>query len=209
MSQRHFVLIDATLESQAPFFAQSSMFKTWLHSFNNIPEALQYISEIAAPYSIEVHMASDHILDDGLTDASGQQRTVIQTFCDLQTIRNISIFMPVTGVDLDHQIFTLIRSSKSIKNVVSVANLHHYMCTEGIHYFTEEIQHRIGTNDVHIVPDLQGHRNELMKYLEHIIDRQNKTIEALTNELSGQSFSSNHRTYFRWSFFKRFIVCRH
>ena len=200
-------MIDATLGSQAPFFAQNSMFKTWLRSFNNIPEALQYISEITVPSSIEVYMASDHILDDGLTDASGQKRTLIQTFCDLQTIRHVSIFVPAISVELDHQILTLIPQPRSLKNVVSVANLHHYMCTEGIYYFTEEIHYRIGANDVHLIPNLQEHRNELMKYLEHVINGQNKMIEVLTNapsnqlnELSGQSLSSNHRTYFRYSF---------
>ena len=200
MSQRHFVLIDATLKSQGPFFAQNPMFKTWLHSFTNISEALQYISEISSPYSIEVYMASDHMSGDGLPDTNGQKRTLIQTFCDLQTIRHVSIFVSTINVDLDHQILTLIPQSSSLKNVVSVANLQHYMCTEGIYYFTEQIHYRIGTNDVHLIPNLQGHRNELMKYLEHIINGQNKVVEALTNvssnQLNEQSFSSNHKTYF-------------
>jgi hypothetical protein len=187
MALRHFIFLDATQESQAPFFAERPIFQTWLRSYNNVPEALQSISKITLPYSIQVYMARDNILDDGLpSDANGPMRTLIETFCGLRTIQHVSIFCPTVNTDLEQQIRSIIPDPRLIKNVISAIDLHCYMCTEGITYFREEIRRCRCTKDVHLIPNFQRNIDELMEYLQRVTNDQRPILDALVEERSNQ-----------------------
>jgi len=187
MDRRSFIFLDATLESHAPFFAESPIFKTWLTSYNNIPDALQFISQKTLPYSIQVYIAKDNILDDGLpSDINGQTRTIIETFCDLKTIQCFSVFAPTVNTDLEQQIRSIISQPRALKDVISVIDLHAYMCREGINYLTEERRRYISTNDVHLIPNLQQNIDELMEYLERVMNDRKKIIDTLIEARSNQ-----------------------
>jgi hypothetical protein len=188
MANRHFILIDATSESQVPFFEKSSIFQSWLRSYNNIDEALRFISQIPLPYSIHVYMARDNILDDGLlSDTNGQIRTLIQTCCDLQTIHHVSVFCPTINTDLEQQIRSIIPEPRLIEKVLSVIDLHSDMCLKGISYFSEEITRCKATEEVNLITNFVRNRDELMEYLEKIIADRKRILDAWVDEHSNKS----------------------
>jgi len=187
MARRHLILLDATLESHAPFFTESPIFQRWLHSYNNIPDALNFISQINLPHRIEVYISRDNILDNGLAlDTDGQMRNLIQTFNDLQTILHVSIFVPTLNTDLEQQIRNMIPQPRLLKDIISVVDLHSRMCTVGINYLTEEITRCIHTKDVNPMLNLQKGIEDLMEYLETIMNDRKKLIEALVEQRSNQ-----------------------
>jgi len=187
MAEKYFIFLDATLESQARFFAETPVFQTWLHSYNNIADALQFISQIPLQNSIQIYMPRDNILDDGLpSDTNGQTRTIIETFCDLRTIRHVSVFSPNINTELEQQIPTIISDRRLIRDVISVTDLHPYMCREGIQWFNEEISRCISKNEAHLIPNLQRNIDELMEYLKKTIDDRKPLLEALVEERSNQ-----------------------
>ncbi|CAF3393716.1 unnamed protein product [Rotaria sp. Silwood2] len=187
MDNRYFIIIDATLESQAPFFAQNPIFQTWLRAFNNVAEALQFITEIRLPYSITVYLARDNILDDGLpSDINGQIRTILHTLNDLQTIHLVTIFTPNKTSNLLQQIRAIISNPRLIKDVISVIDFHAYMCLEGENYLQQEITRCTTTNEEHLIPNLSQNINDLREYLEKITNDRRKILENMIEQHSNK-----------------------
>jgi hypothetical protein len=187
MPDRYFILIDATPESQAPFFARSPVFQPWLRSVNNIPEALEFIRQIELPYSINVYLARDNTLDDGLpADTTGEIRTLIQTLCDLDSVLHLTVYCPEINTTLEQQFRSVIRSPRLIKAVISVVSLHAYMCREGISYFEEEQNRCLATNQAHLTRNLGENIDELMAYLKKLIQDRKKIHETLVEEHSNK-----------------------
>lgn len=187
MARRHYIFLDATLESQAPFFAQSPIFQPWLRSYNNIPEALEIISQITLPNSIEIYMPRDNILDDGLPpNPNAQTRTLIETVCDLRTVDHVSIFSPAINTDLEQQIRNIIPERRLIKTVISVINLHSYMCLEGVTHFQNEIAHCMSTKEFHLIENFEQNIKDLMEYLKQIIKDRKKVLETMEEEYSNK-----------------------
>ena len=192
MSDRHFIFIDATTESHAPFFAQSPLFQPWLHSYGNVQQALEYISQIRPPYDVEVYLARDNILDDvPSSDTNGPTRTLLQTLCDSTAILHVCIFCPEINTDLLNQFRKVIPNPRLIKEVLSAVNLHTYICTEGISHFNSQITRLLGTEEIHLIPNLVRIRDELMAYLKRLLDNQKQKIddmvEAHSNKPSEES----------------------
>ncbi|CAF2612392.1 unnamed protein product [Rotaria sp. Silwood2] len=187
MDNRYFIIIDATLESQAPFFAQNPIFQTWLRAFNNVAEALQFITEIRLPYSITVYLARDNILDDGLpSDINGQIRTILHTLNDLQTIHLVTIFTPNKTSNLLQQIRAIISNPRLIKDVISVIDFRAYMCLEGENYLQQEITRCTTTNEEHLIPNLSQNINDLREYLEKIKNDRRKILENMIEQHSNK-----------------------
>ncbi|CAF5093326.1 unnamed protein product, partial [Rotaria sp. Silwood1] len=155
--------------------------------FNNVAEVLQFISQIRLPYSINVYLARDNILDDGLpSDINGQTRTLIRTLSDLQTVHLVTIFTPNISTDLLQQIRVITPSPRLIKGVISVIDLHGYMCIEGECHFQQEITRCMVTNEAHLIPNLIRNRDELSKYLEKIKKDRQRILDAVVEEHSNR-----------------------
>ncbi|CAF0829605.1 unnamed protein product [Rotaria sordida] len=183
MDKRYFIIIDETVESQAPFFAQNPIFQTWLRAYNNVPEALKFISQIKLPYSINVYLARDNIFDDGLpSNINGQIPTLIQTLNDLQTVHLVTIFTPNISTDTQPQIRAVTSYPRLIKDVISVVDLHGYMCLEGTSYFDQEISRCIVTKEAHLTQNLSQNREELMKYLERVHNDRQQILNVIVEE---------------------------
>ena len=180
VARRTFILIDATQESQAPFFAQNPAFQTWLKSYNNIPEALQCITQIPLALSIQVYVARDNILDDGLpSPINSQIRNLLDTLCDIESVRHITILCPTISTDLEEQIRSNMSNPRTLKDVVSIINLHSHMCKEGIQYFQEEQSYCIASPEMNLLPNLQRNMDVLMACWMKAMSDQKKVIDAL------------------------------
>jgi hypothetical protein len=180
MAQRHFVFIDATRESLARSFAENPIFQTWLHSYDNIQEALEFINGINLPYSIDIYVARDNILDEVLpSGTNGPIRTLLRTFCDLRTILHVTIFCPNLNTDLVQQARSIITDPRMLKDAISIMNLHSNICKEGIQYWGEEITRCIRTNEIHLISNLQRNIDELMEYSNRITNDRRKMIDTM------------------------------
>jgi hypothetical protein len=185
--RRRHIFIDATLESQAPVFHQNGIFNTWLHSYDNVPDALRSIREITLPYSTQVYVARDNILDNvPPLNPNDPTRTLLDTLCDLQTVQNVSVFCPTINTDIEPQIRSILPDKRLLRDVVSVINLHGYMCREGIQYFKEEIGHCIVRNEIHLISNLIQNVDDLMEYSRRVREDQKRRLDALQEEYSNK-----------------------
>jgi hypothetical protein len=184
---RHHIFIDATLESQAPFFHQNGTFNTWLHSYDNVPDALQSIKELAVPYSILVYVARDNILDDvPPLNPNDRTRTLLDTLCDIQTVQHVSVLCPTINTDIEPQIRSILADKRLLRDVVSVINLHGYMCREGIRHFEGQITRYIDRNEIHLISNLIQNLDDLMEYSRRVLDDQKRRLDALQEEYSNK-----------------------
>lgn len=180
MANKNFVLIDSTPESRASVFANDSKFQSWLRTYTDVSEALQFISTITLPYSIQVLLARDDIYSSGLpSETIGQSRTLLHTLCGLQTIHHISVYSPDINDNLIVQIRSLFPNPRTLKEVLSVTKLHSYLCCEGIVYFQQQITHRTTTQEFHLIRNFRQNIEQLMfgMYQDHTEQRQH--LEAL------------------------------
>ncbi len=170
---RHHIFLDATLESQAPFLHENGMFNIWLHAYNNVPDALRSIREITLPYSTQVYVARDNILDNvPPLNPNDPTRTLLDTLCDLQTVRHVSVFCPTTNTDIETQIRSILADKRLLRDVVSVINLHGYMCREGIRHFEEQIDRYTQRNETHLISNLRQNIDDLTEYSRRVMNDQ-------------------------------------
>lgn len=178
MSSQHFVLLDATLESQATFFAKDSRFTCWLRSYDKISDALDFIATVTQQNSIEIYVARDNILD-AVQLPNNAPRQLIDIFSDSMTINHVTIFTPSINIDVERQIWSLIRDRRLIKKIIPVINLHGYMCTEGTQYFDSEINVAIRNRTTHLTRNLQQSSDDLLKYFNELKENQRRIIENM------------------------------
>ncbi|CAF1214446.1 unnamed protein product [Adineta steineri] len=180
MEHKHHVLIDATQESHAPFFARNDNFNSWLHSYDNVFEALKFINGIELPYSTEVYIARDTIYDPISSELNAP--TLIKTLGDLQSINHISVYSPNNDIGLEQQIRSILPDKRQLKKVISVINLRTLMCEEGRAYLTEKICHCIANEEINLIPNYQQDINRLTDYYNEIFAHQRLRIDALVEE---------------------------
>jgi hypothetical protein len=186
MTQRQLVLIDATQESIARSFAQNPIFQTWLNCYDDIEEALKFINRITLPYTINVFVARDNVIDEvQLPGTNGPTRPLLEIFCDLETILHVTILCPDSDTDLEQVIRGHIISPRMLKDPVSKNNLHSYICTEGIQYLNEQIE-RARTNEIHLMSNLRQNLDELMKYFIKVIDDRKPILDAIEEKYSNK-----------------------
>lgn len=187
-NNRQFVLIDATLESHANFFATDPRFQLWLKAYNNVPDALTFIHQIKLPYSIDVYLAFDNIFDNGLlSEASNHSYSLIQALHDLKTIRNIVVYTTTMSTDdSEIQIRSVIGESRRLREVISVVDLHFFMCQEGIIHFRKQISNCTARKETHLTEILLRNRNDLWGYSEQLMKDQERKLEALQEEHSNK-----------------------
>jgi hypothetical protein len=186
MTQRQLVLIDATQESIARSFAQNPIFQTWLNCYDDIEEALKFINRITLPYSINVFVARDNIIDEvQLPGTNGPTRRLLQIFCDLETILHVTILCPDSDTDLEQVIRGHIISPRMLNDPVSKNDLQIYICTEGIKYLNEQIW-RTSTNEIHLMSNLRKNLYELMEYLNKLMNDQKPMLDAIEEKYSNK-----------------------
>lgn len=187
-NEQNFVLIDATLESHANFFAESPIFQPWLHSYNNIPDALTFIDQIRLECSIDVYIARDNILDDVLSSqASNQTRPLIQVLNDLETIHSVVVFTPTMNTeDSKPHIRSVINDPRLLRKVISVVSLRRFMCTEGINYYDQRIDNCVAKKETHLIEIFLQNRNDLWSYQKQLKEDQERKLEALQEEHSNK-----------------------
>ncbi|UJR37141.1 hypothetical protein I4U23_029851 [Adineta vaga] len=185
MATKHFVLIDSTPESRALAFANDSKFQSWLRTYTDVSEALQFLSTITLPYSIQIFLARDNIYSPGLpSETNGRSLTLLQTLCGLQAIHHISVFSPDISESVIIQIRSLFSNQQIIKEILSVNELHSYLCCEGINYFQQQITHRTTTQEFHLIRNFRRNRAELIRgtYQDHT--EQGQHLQVLEDEYS-------------------------
>ena len=180
MNQRYFVLIDTTQESIAPTFRQNPIFNTWLNSYDTLAEALEFIVGIRPAQSLNIFVARDNILDNvQLPGTNGPMRTLIETFCGLNTIQHVTILCPTTNIELEQQIHGLITDLRLLNNPVSINGLHMCLCTTGIQHLTEQISYRISTGEIQLIGNLRRNIGELMEYCKDAMNDQNRMLDTV------------------------------
>lgn len=188
MESKYIVFVDATFESHVPFFRQSNLFNSWLQTFDNMSEFLRFIKQITKPYSLEIYIARDHILDDGLpTSNNGPAQTLIETFCRLKTVQHVSIVLPELNDDLEQQYARLIPDPRLIKDIISTVNLHSSMCSRGINHLQQEIIRCQQNQEIHLIENLIQNIDDLKDYLGEIINDQKRRLEPVQEAYSNKS----------------------
>lgn len=192
MTSKYLLFVDATLESHAPFYNQSNLFNSWLRSYNDISEFLQFINPITEPYCIEIIIARDNIFDVGLPLSNNTQiPTLIEMFCQLKTVKHVSIFHSELNNDLERQFAKVISDPRLIKTTISLVDLRAYMCCEGINYLEAEITRCQSRNEIHLIDNLQKNIDDLKDYLGALIDNRRQQFlpveEAYSNKPGEQA----------------------
>ncbi|CAF5155378.1 unnamed protein product, partial [Rotaria sp. Silwood1] len=104
------------------------------------------------------------------------------TVSDLRTIRHVVIFTPKMSAGLEQQIRAITPDPRVIKQVISVIDLHFFICKEGICCFQEEMSRCIVTKEAHLIPNLSRNRDELWEYLEKVKNDRQQILDALVEE---------------------------
>jgi hypothetical protein len=180
MALRTHILIDATPGSQVPLFDQNPVFQRWLHCFSTIDAALEFINKITRPYTIQVYLARDNLLDNVPSiSINGPPRTLIQTLTDLITIHHVRVFCPTVDADSLQQILNATIDPRLMDPACSVIDLPCCICSNGITYFEQEITRNIFLQQENLLPNIQETIGQLMKYLQTSIDERRTLIENL------------------------------
>ncbi|CAF0992312.1 unnamed protein product [Adineta ricciae] len=180
MEFKHHVLIDSDLESQAAIIQNIPVFKGWLRAYNDIKQALDFILEIEAPYSIEIYLARNDVFNDGLpSETNSRMRNLLQTLSDLQTVHHINVYSPNVDIELRAQLTSILDDKRVLRNTLAVMDLYVYMCNEGISYFKGLISYCKLKNELHLIAIFQRSVDDLHSHLDKVCTDQRRRNQSL------------------------------
>ena len=180
MDRSYIVFIDTSPTSPVLTLTNNPLFNRWLHAFNNIPQALDFLIANSRPYATDVYVAKDDILENGLAQPNGgPMRTLLETFDHLQSIRHIVVFSSENVDEIHVQILSILNDKRLLKKTIRVNDLECHLCKAGIEYLQEVIDHYVETEQTHLTEDLQQNIRDLEGQLRRHRDDQERRLQDL------------------------------
>lgn len=188
MDRNYIVFIDTSSTSPVLTLTTNPLFNTWLHAFDNIPQALDFMTARPLPYATDVYVAKDDILENGLPQPNGgPMRTLLETFDDLRSIRHIVVFSS-ENVDAIHvQILSILNDKRLLKKTIRINDLQCHLCKAGIEYLQEVIEYYVDTEQTHLTDNLQQDIRGLEDQMRRHRDDQERRLRDLQEAHANRS----------------------
>lgn len=175
---RHLVLIDTRDTSLADSFAGDGRYQPWLKSYNNMDDALSFISRIPNECSAEVYVSEANLSARiRMPNTSQMAHSLVQMFSELDTIDHITVFCPNVRCEVDIRALNGV-SKRLFKIPCSEMTLPARICTDGISYLGEQITLHREREETHLIRNVQDNITELMKHLDEILRSRNQILNS-------------------------------
>lgn len=187
MDRSFIVVIDTSSTPLMLALRADPLFNRWLNIFTNIPDALNFITARPLPYATDVYVAKDDILENGLPQPNGgPMRTLLETFDELQSIRNIVVFSS-ENIDTIHvQILSILTNKRLLKRTVRVNDLHCHLCKAGLEYLQEVIDYYLENEQMHLTEVLQQDMRALEDRLRRLRNDQEQRLNTVQKAYSNK-----------------------